>query len=102
MKYLALLTSLLFISTAAQAVEIWRNLPVVCSEIGTPERMVINKYQESVVAQGMTHDGNLFRMFRAESGTFTIFLTTRSGETCLIFAGKQSVVEPPAKSGRPM
>ena len=46
-------------------------------------------YAEDVSSIGVTADGKLIELLVSEAGTWTMLLTTPSGRSCAITAGKQ-------------
>jgi hypothetical protein len=59
-----------------------------CGKTGTVERTIADKYGESVIGAGIVQGGHtLFITANPATGTFTVLLRRKDGQTCIMQGG---------------
>lgn len=65
-------------------------------------RILAEKYDETPVAVGLANNGGLLEILASKDGaTWTILVTVPGGATCMVSAGENWRVAPPAPDGPP-
>lgn len=70
------------------------------AECGKSEKVIAflgKKYNEQLKAMGLVSNKGFMQLFVAESGTWTVVLTTPEGISCIVAAGDSYEVTPVAK-----
>lgn len=83
MKYIAILAVLL-VSTLPVAA----NAAPVCDKRAKFLETLQKHYSEDLSSIGVTADGKVLEVLVSEAGTWTILLTSPSGRSCAVTAGK--------------
>ncbi len=79
---LMLTMTIVFVTTSAQA-------EPQCNERDNVLELLAKKYKETPIAAGITNSGGLVEVLSdANSGTWTIIVTTPQGMSCLVAAGE--------------
>ena len=75
---------------------------VACDEASAVLRILRDNYDELPVFRGMTDDHNVAVMTLSPKGTWSVVILTPDGTACLVGAGEDAVVLPPARpAGEP-
>jgi len=78
-------TALTSIAPAQQATQ---NGGPVCGERGSLMKQLKGKYSELPKSMGLAANGSVLEVLTADTGTWTILVTTPQGVTCMIAAGE--------------
>lgn len=58
-----------------------------CGPTGQVERRIADQYGESIVGAGVVAGGVMFLTSNPQTGTFTIMLRRKDGQTCVLMGG---------------
>ena len=75
-------------SAPANAQQMMQRSGPVCGERGSLMTQLKGKYSELPKSMGLAANGSVLEVLTANTGTWTILLTTPQGITCLIAAGE--------------
>jgi len=71
--------------------------PAAAAECGKHEKVIAflgKKYKEQLQAMGMVSNKGFMQLFVAETGTWTVILTTPQGISCIVAAGDNYETNP--------
>jgi hypothetical protein len=60
----------------------------VCGDRGDVATKLQQGYAEKPISMGLANNGSVIEVFASNSGTFTIVVTTPTGQSCLVAAGE--------------
>jgi hypothetical protein len=58
-----------------------------CGPTGAVEKRIADQYGETIVGAGVVAGGTLFTLANPQTGTFTVLLRRKDGQTCVLMGG---------------
>jgi hypothetical protein len=70
-----------------------------CGPTGTVEKRINKDYGETLVGAGIVAGGVLFTTANPQTGTFTVMLRRKDGQTCVLMGGTGYAMQDPEIPG---
>ncbi len=70
-----------------------------CGPTGQVEARISKEYGESLIGAGIVQGGVLFTTLNPQSGTFTVMLRRKDGQTCVLMGGTGYAIQEPTIPG---